>query len=136
MLEYITTGGYVMLANDYENLYQSDFYEESKREYIFRKNIVGLIFHEERVALANQLYLESKNCIGFSSNDPETASMVITKLSGKILSILSNNVDIIGELKDFADYDRITHPTEELTSIEAAIKVCDEHIKKIRTIQK
>ena len=123
-----------MLGNDYNNLYQSAFYAEEVKFFQSHNDEKGLRGFEEKFALANALYTESKKCIGFTSLNPEEAAMTIVGSSDIITTILSNDSSIFEILRDANGTEKNYRPSKRLTSLDAAVIVCEEHLKEIRSM--
>ena len=121
-----------MLANNYSNLYQSDFYRKEVEFFQKNNDAQGLANFEQRFSLANVLYTESKKCIGFTSRDPETALMSVVGESELINAILGQDKSVFEILRDAEGVERTTRPNEILTSLAASITVCSEHLEKIQ----
>ncbi len=121
-----------MLVNDYVDLYQSPFYEEGQSEFLSRNNFEGLNRYKRMYDLANQLFLECKKCISYADNVVTEDNMVIDDNNDIIMEILSNDIDVLGMLKDVQDYETISNPSDSMTSLDAAIIVCSRYLEKIK----
>jgi hypothetical protein len=121
-----------MLDNDYLNLYQSDFYKKEVNFFNSNNDTEGLENFEQSFSLANTLYTESKKCIGFTDTDPKYAAMTVSGNNDIITTILSSDQSIFEILRDAEGIERTVKPSKNMTSLEAAIKVCEKHLEKIK----
>lgn len=121
-----------MLANNYSNLYQTAFYKQKVEFFKSNNDPQGLENFEAMFSLANTLYTESKNCIGITNVDPKEAAMMVIRYSAIIMTILSSDKSIFEILRDAEDIEEIVKPSKKLTYMQAAIRVCKEHLEKIK----
>lgn len=118
-----------MLSNNYLSLYQTDFYWEQRENYIKNKDMEGIIDFERRFALSNVVYIESKNCIGLTSQNPETTAVAGTDHSEIISVLLANNPNINTTLHAINSSEEELHPSSKMTYLQMAIRVCEEHMQ-------
>lgn len=120
-----------MLANNYANLYECDFYK--KQVEIYKKKQPEMYTNFERnFALTNILYTESKRHYRLNSNN----ELKISGHSDCIEFILNKYPYVFDTLKNISAMDEIFNSSEGLTSIQAAIAVCEEYLNKEKTLIK
>ena len=121
-----------MLDNNYLNMYQTDFYKKEVEFFKANQDTKGLADFEQKFALANALYTESKKCIGFSDRNPETAAMSVIDNSDVITAILSSDPSVFEILRDAEGVEKTVRPGKNLTCLAAAIFVCREHLDMVK----
>ena len=125
-------GGKKMLDNNYLNMYQTDFYKKEVEFFRANQDTEGLADFEQKFALANALYTESKKCIGFSGSDPKNVAMSVIDNSDVITAILSSDPSVFEVLRDAEGVEKTVRPGKRLTSLAAAIIVCREHLNMVK----
>ena len=122
------------LANNYSNLYETDFYKKELK--FLGSDEAALHKFECLAALANALYTESSQHIGFTSKKPENALMCSVGESKIIKGILREHPEAIEVLRDAAGIDRKYHPSTKLTALDAAVNICKEHLEMVKSEDK
>ena len=122
-----------MIANNYSNLYQCKYYSEMVEFYKKTNNKKDLLDFEQSFSLANVLYTESKKCVAFRHPNEEYGSMSIIGESEVIKAILRQGLDGYSMLRLIESKDNEINSSETLTSLEAAVDVCNHTLSKMST---
>ncbi len=110
-----------MLEKNYNNLYEARIYKKESRLNFQDKDT------ERLYALANAIYVISKNCIALSSSDPLKASVIISDDDNSIINnILEEEPDVMGVLYDIKGPDE----SKKQTMVDATIMVCEAHLNR------
>ena len=118
-----------MIDNDYTSLYDAFYYE--MKLYYMTSDTSNKEFREflSNMALANAVYVESKKCFSIVDNQVH-----FDKESNVIYLILETYPHIYDVLKDAMEIEKITYINGNVTYLQAAVIVCDEHLKKMSKV--
>lgn len=121
-----------MLENKYANLYQSNYYKQQVNRLQKRKNKIEWKDLEQKMALANIVYIESKNCISFA-NDKKNTYLLFRKESEIINSIIKQKEGILETLEEISFLEESLHPTTKITQLDIATSVYRKHQQNMQT---